>query len=53
MRQEARSPVDAKVATVLDERDGWLTLEKSVISKRQEQGKSAMDLEKITPTPTY
>ena len=33
---EARSPVDAQVASVLDKRDGWLTLERSVISKRQE-----------------
>ena len=53
MRQEARSPVDAQVATVLDKPGGWRTLEKSVISKRQEQGTSATDLEKITPTPTY
>ena len=52
-REEARSPVDAQVASVLDKRDGWLTLERSVISKRQEQGTRAMDLEKITPTPTY
>ena len=50
---EARSPVDAQVASVLDKPGGWLTLERSVISKRQEQGTSAMDLEKITPTPTY
>ena len=53
MRQEPRSPVDAQVATVLDKSGGWLTLEKSVISKRQEYGTSAMDLDKITPKSTY
>ena len=50
---EARSPVDAQVAQVLDKLGAELALERSVISKRQEQGTSAMDLEKITPTPTY
>ena len=38
---------------MLDKRDGWLALERSVISKRREQGTRAMDLEKITPTLTY
>ena len=50
MRQEARSPVDAQVASVLDKPGAELALERSVISKRQEQGTSAMDLEKITRT---
>ena len=50
MRQEARSPVDAQVATVLDKPGGWLTIERSVISKRQEYKTSAMALKKITPT---
>ena len=50
MRQEARSPVDAQVASVLDKPDAELALERSVISKRQEYGTSAMNLEKITPT---
>ena len=50
MRQEARSPVGAQLASVLDKPVAELTLEKSVISKRQEYGTSAMDLEKITPT---
>ena len=50
MSQEARSPVDAQVASVLDKPGAELALEKSVISKRQEQGTSAMYLEKITPT---
>ena len=44
MRQEARSPVDAQVASVLDKPGAELALERSVISKRQEYGTSAMDL---------
>ena len=35
---EARSPVDAQVASVLDKPGGWLALERSVISKNKSKG---------------